>query len=150
MTRRKPPGQTWKSWIDRQIEKARADGAFENLPGEGKPLTDMEEVYDPGWWAKKLVQREQISMLPPALEIRRNVERAMEDIGTRDDEKQVREKLEALNAEIARANARVTTGPPTQIGPLDIEAIIEAWRTLARSRGVLGPGSSVSRPQGDP
>ncbi len=133
MTRRKPPRVRWKSWIDQQIEKAREEGAFENLPGEGKPLPDLDEVYDPGWWAKKLVQREQISILPSALEIRRKVERVLEEIGTLRDEVQVREKLTRLNAEIAKANATVTAGPPTQIGPLDIEAVVESWQARTES-----------------
>lgn len=133
MTRRKPPHLRWKSWIDQQIEKARAEGAFDDLPGEGKPLSDLDEVYDPGWWAKKLVQREQISILPSALEIRRKVERVLEEIGTLRDEAQIREKLMGLNAEIAKANATVTAGPPTQIGPLDIEAIVESWRARTES-----------------
>jgi hypothetical protein len=133
MTRRKPGRVPWKSWIEQQIEKARAEGAFENLPGEGKPLPDLDEVYDPGWWAKKLVQREQISILPSALQIRRKVERVLGEIGTLRHDVQVREKLVELNAEIAKANATVTAGPPTQIGPLDIEAIVESWRAHTES-----------------
>ena len=39
-------------------------GAFDNLPGAGKPLPNLDEVYDPLWWVKRRVQREQISMLP--------------------------------------------------------------------------------------
>ena len=38
MTERKPPGTSWETWIEAQIRVAMEDGAFENLPGAGKPL----------------------------------------------------------------------------------------------------------------
>ncbi len=128
MTRRKPGQLSWQSWIDQQIEEARSKGAFDNLPGEGRPLEDLEEVTDPGWWAKKLVKREQVSLLPPALEIRRKIERCLEELWSLHDEARVREQLASLNAEIGRTNATVTSGPPTQVGLLDEEAIVERWR----------------------
>jgi len=46
MTERKPPGVSWESWFDEQIRRAREDGAFDNLPGAGKPLPDLEGGYD--------------------------------------------------------------------------------------------------------
>jgi DnaJ-like protein len=64
VTERKPPGVSWESWFDEQIRRAREDGAFDNLPGAGKPLPDLEGGYDPDWWVKKLVQREKVSVLP--------------------------------------------------------------------------------------
>ncbi len=130
MTRRKPGHLSWQSWIDQQIEEARSKGAFDNLPGEGRPLEDLEEVTDPGWWAKKLVKREQVSLLPPALEIRRKIERCLEELWSLHDEARVRDQLASLNAEIGKTNATVTSGPPTQVGLLDEEAIVERWRAL--------------------
>ena len=134
MTRRKPGQLSWQSWIDQQIEEARSKGAFDNLPGEGRPLEDLEEVTDPGWWAKKLVKREQVSLLPPALEIRRKIERCLEELWSLHDEARVREQLASLNAEIGRTNATVTSGPPTQVGLLDEEAIVERWRALCEDQ----------------
>ncbi len=37
MTERKPPGTNWETWVDAQIRVAREQGAFDNLPGAGKP-----------------------------------------------------------------------------------------------------------------
>ena len=37
MTKRKPPETSWETWIDRQIRVATEEGAFDNLPGAGKP-----------------------------------------------------------------------------------------------------------------
>ena len=64
MTEQKPPGMSWESWIDQQIREAREAGLFDNLPGAGKPLPNVADGYDPLWWVKQLVQREQISVLP--------------------------------------------------------------------------------------
>ena len=36
--RRRRPGEGWQGFIERQIQEAQAQGAFDNLPGHGKPL----------------------------------------------------------------------------------------------------------------
>jgi hypothetical protein len=103
------------------------------LPGAGKPLPNLDEVYDPDWWVKQLVKREQVSMLPPSLEMLRKVERELAAIERLHDEATVRHRVAALNAEIAKVNATVVEGPPTRLGPLDIDQVVERWR---RTRSV--------------
>ncbi len=127
MTKRKPPGVSFDSWIDQLIKRAQEEGDFDNLPGAGKPLPDLEEVYDPSWWVKKLVRRQRISMLPPALSIKLEAERALEKARKLRSEKQVRKHIEALNAKIARVNAQTTHGPPTSLTALDVESIVRRW-----------------------
>ena len=76
MTERKPAGVSFESWIDAQIRVARENGAFDNLPGAGKPLSDAGQPFDPDWWVKQLVKREQIDgvdMLPPQLNLLKKV-----------------------------------------------------------------------------
>lgn len=128
MTERKPPGVTWETWFEEQIRCAREDGAFDNLEGAGKPLSDLGGGYDPDWWVKKLVQREKVSVLPPALELLRKVESEVKKIWALPSENEVRTRVAILNAEIARANARITEGPPTRLGTLDADAIVAEWR----------------------
>lgn len=128
MTEQKPPGMSWDSWIEQQIREAREAGLFDNLPGAGKPLASLAEGYDPLWWVKQLVQREQISVLPPSLEMLRKVESEMAAVWPLGDEAKVRSRILALNREIAKVNARSTEGPPTRLGPLDVEAIVAEWR----------------------
>ncbi len=126
-----PPVKRGKpSPVEEQIRKAQRDGLFDDLPGKGKPLEDLNEVYDPGWWAAKLVQREEISLLPPALELKRKVEREVQRIGKLTRERDVRRALDELNAEIVRINSGVTTGPSTTIARLDVDTIVERWREL--------------------
>lgn len=116
--------------VEEQIRKAQQEGLFDDLPGKGKPLENLTEVYDPGWWATKLVEREELSLLPPALELKRKVERELERVRTLKRERDVRRVLTELNAEIARTNASVTTGPSTTIAKLDVDTIVDRWREL--------------------
>ena len=106
MTEQKPPGMSWESWIDQQIREAREAGHFDNLPGAGKPLPNVADGYDPLWWIKQLVQREQISVLPPSLEVLRKVESELAAVWQVADEATVRSRVEALNREIGRASCR--------------------------------------------
>lgn len=101
--------------------------------GAGKPFSDLEGGYDPDWWVKKLVQRERVSVLPPALELLRKVESEMNKIWALGSEVEVRARVVSLNGEIARSNARTAEGPPARVGLLDPDAIVAQWR--ARSTG---------------
>ena len=128
MTERKPDGDSWDNWIESQIRVAMDRGDFKKLPGHGKPLPDHGREFDPMWWVKQLAEREQLSILPPALELRRKVESELAAIEKIADEAAVRRRLEALNAEIARFNATVVDGPPTNLAKLDIDQVVEKWR----------------------
>ena len=128
MTQRKPPGTSWESWIDTQIRTAMEDGAFDNLPGAGKPLPNYGQEFNPLWWVKQLVQREQVNVLPPALELLRKVETELAAIEKLEDEAAIRRHLAALNVEIAKVNATVVEGPPTRLSPLNVEQVVTRWR----------------------
>jgi hypothetical protein len=128
MTERKPPGTSWETWIEAQIRVAREQGAFDNLPGAGKPLPDLDQEYNPDWWVKQFVRREQISILPPSLELLQKVETELATIEKLHDEATVRRRLAALNVEIAKVNATVLEGPPTRLAMLDVDKVVAKWR----------------------
>lgn len=77
MTRRKPPGMTFESWVDAQISQAQARGEFDGLPGAGKPLPKWsadETAYD---WVVEKARKENLDvfgMLPPSLALRKERE----------------------------------------------------------------------------
>jgi hypothetical protein len=128
MTERKPSETSRESWTEGQIRVAREQGTFDNLPGVGKPLPNLGQEHDPLWWMKQLVQREQISVLPPSLELLRKVEKELAAREKLQDEATVRQRLSALNVEIAKVNATVVKGPPTRLSALDVDKVVANWR----------------------
>jgi uncharacterized small protein (DUF1192 family) len=78
---------------------------------------------------KKLIRREQISVLPPSLELLRKVESELVAIWKLTSEAEVQVRVAALNAEIAKANARTIEGPPTRLGTLNVDDVVAEWRT---------------------
>jgi hypothetical protein len=88
--------------------------------------------YDPDWWAKQLLEREKLSVLPPSLEIRRVVEKGLAELPAMQHERAVRERIRDLNAKILKINSQVTLGPPSTQPVLDEEAEVERWRASRR------------------
>ena len=129
MTRRKPPGVPWETWIERLIREAEEQGEFDNLPGKGKPIEGLDRPHDPEWWVKQLVKRENLTIVPPALELRKAVETALAQIARETSEHEVRRIVAELNGRIRELNARATTGPPTDIAPIDEEKLVRRWRS---------------------
>ena len=129
MTERKPAGKSWESWIEELIHNAREAGQFEGLEGAGKPIPGITDPYDPDWWVKKLLQREKLTVLPPALELLRKVEVELAAVWGARAEADVRARITSLNAEIAKVNSRVAEGPSTRLAPLDVDTIVAEWRS---------------------
>ena len=46
---------------ENRIREAIEEGLFDNLPGFGQPIPDIDEPYDPDWWLKKWIHREGMS-----------------------------------------------------------------------------------------
>lgn len=128
MSERKPPGKSWESWIEGKIQEAQAEGDFDRLEGHGQPIPGLTAPYDPLWWVKKLLEREKLSVLPLALEVRAKVDRELEAVWSVSREGDVRARVTAINAEIGRANRTAAEGPPTTQAPLDVDEIVAEWR----------------------
>ena len=129
MTERKPAGVSFERWIDRQIREAQERGEFDDLPGKGKPIAGLEEPPDELWWVKQMLRRENLSVTPPSLALRKEVE----DLGLRlareRSESVVRAIVEDLNNRIREGNRKPLDGPPSTLMPLDVERIVTSWRT---------------------
>jgi hypothetical protein len=128
MTERKPAGKSWETWIEELIYNARETGEFDDLEGAGKPIPGITDLYDPDWWVKKLLQREKLTVLPPALELLRKVEVGLAALWSVGSETEVRARVAALNTEIAKVNSRMVEGPPTRLASLDVDEIVSEWR----------------------
>lgn len=128
MTTRKPDGVTWETWVDRQVLEAQEQGAFEQLPGKGKPIPGAGEPYDPNWWAKGLMRREGLSTEHKTLEMRKKAEMFLESYLSLHSEKMVKNQAEALNQEIRRAN-QGDLGPLMPQPLLNTRELCKNWRT---------------------
>ncbi len=68
----------YETVVERQIREAAERGAFENLPGRGKPLPQLQGPADELWWARRWLEREGVSremLLPPSVQLRKEIVR---------------------------------------------------------------------------
>jgi hypothetical protein len=128
MTERKPAGMNFESWVDKQVREATERGAFDNLPGMGKPLRDPDAPYDELWWIKRKMERENLSYLPPALALRKEAEEALADVRDARSERQVREIITEVNEKIRTLLASPPPGPVLGLKPFDVDEIVRDWR----------------------
>ncbi|KUP97868.1 DnaJ family domain-containing protein [Thermobifida cellulosilytica] len=134
MTERKPSGERFESWVDRQIREAIERGEFDDLPGLGKPIPDIDRPYDEMWWVRRKLQREGVSALPPALALRKEAERAMAEAMRADSEDEVRRIVADLNDQIRALMRRPLPGPPLTLLPYDVDEAVRRWREERRPR----------------
>ena len=128
MANRKPPGVGWESWVEQQIREAQERGEFDNVAGKGKPIPGAGEAPDELWWVKQKLKREGVSFLPPTLAIRKELDDARDRIARTATEAAVRQIVADINARIRTVNRMPTSGPPSNLMPLDVERVVEDWR----------------------
>ncbi|MFI6348775.1 DUF1992 domain-containing protein [Streptomyces sp. NPDC050560] len=129
MTERKPAGMSFESFVDKQIREAEARGAFDSLSGSGRPLPDAGDTsYDELWWVKRKMAREGISVLPPALALRKEAEDALQAAYEAPSEAAARRIIAAVNQKISDMMLRPPPGPPLGRKPYDVEQVAREWR----------------------
>jgi hypothetical protein len=121
------PGETLDRHVERIIREAQEQGEFDRLSGQGRPLP-LTGALEEAWWIKEKLRREKLSDLPEALAIRHEAEQVLAGLERTSDERVVRERLEALNERIRKLNRTHVSGPPTTLGPIDVESAIARWR----------------------
>lgn len=129
MTERKPAGLNFTSWIDQQIQEAQERGAFDDLPGAGKPLPQHPDDDGQRWIREKL-RREGVSadeLLPPPLKLRKERARLLAAVPDLDSEQEVRDAAADLNRRIAEWR-RIPVGPPVHVPLVDAAELVSRWR----------------------
>jgi len=145
MTERKPADISFVSWIDQQINEAAERGAFDNLPGAGKPLPKRPEADDGQAWLRDYLRREGVSaeeMLPTPLRLRKEMERLTATVQDLGSEGEVRAVVAGLNRRIVEWR-RIPVGPPLFLPLLDADALVARWRDAQ-------PGPPVKEQAGRP
>lgn len=136
-TRRKPPGMTYPDWIELQIRDAQRLGTFDNLPGAGQPIPDIDTPRSETDWLVSYLHKENVDvsiMLPPSLALAKEVEDLPQRLSSERSEDKVREIIEDLNARIRAARLAPGDGPPMRTRPVDLEATLLQWRGAQSSK----------------
>ncbi len=147
MTERKPADISFVSWIDQQINEAAERGAFDNLPGAGKPLPKRPEADDGQAWLRDYLRREGVSaeeMLPTPLRLRKEMERLTATVQDLRSEGEVRAVVAGLNRRIVEWR-RIPVGPPLFLPLLDADALVARWRDAQPSPPVREQAGRPSR-----
>jgi hypothetical protein len=125
------------TWVDLQVRQAMERGEFDDLPGTGKPIEDLGVEHDPDWWVKKLIERENIAILPPALALRKEDAELDARLDAINVESEVRREVEEFNARVRRAIYTPPvgpSGPPVITQQRDVDAEVAAWRERRTAR----------------
>ena len=122
----------FQSVVEAQIRAAEERGAFDNLPGAGKPIPGLMEPDDHMWWLKGFIEREKLptdALLPPGLLLRREIERLPATVAPLRSEQAVRDHVEDLNHRIRRW-IQIPVGPQVVVRPVDPEEVLAFWREV--------------------
>jgi hypothetical protein len=145
MTERKPAGMTFTSWIDKQIAEATERGAFDNLPGAGKPIPHRGDEDAAQAWLREYLRKEGVSaeaLLPTPLRLRKAVDRLANDVPGMRSEDEVREAVGELNHQI-REWRRIPLGPPIFVPLVDEDAMVSRWHAARSAPAALQPQTPV-------
>ena len=151
MTERKPPEISFTSWIDRQVNEAAERGAFDNLPGAGKPLPKRGEEDAAQAWLREYLRREGVpaeDLLPTPLKLRKEIERLTDSVQDLRSEREIRTVAADLNRQILEWR-RIPVGPPLFLPLVDADALVSRWRD-AQHAGIEQPASPQSLSPGTP
>ncbi|QCW52658.1 DUF1992 domain-containing protein [Nocardioides dongxiaopingii] len=139
-------------WVDEQVRRAMERGEFDDLPGAGKPIEGLGGDHDPDWWLKKLVERENIAVLPMSVQLRKEDADLDDRLDKIAFEAEVRRVLVDFNQRVVAARYRAPEGPPLVTMPRDVDATVAAWagrraerRAAARARAEQA--ASEARPR---
>ena len=128
MTERKPPGVSFQTWVERRIREATERGEFDNLPGAGKPIADLDKPHDELWWVRQKLRRENLTYLPASIALRKEAEEALLAAARAGSEQEVRRIVADINAKIVEGNRKAASGPPLNLVPFDVERVVRGWR----------------------
>ncbi|MGI5132687.1 DUF1992 domain-containing protein [Pseudonocardia sp. CA-107938] len=139
----------FESAIDRQIRLAQERGAFDDLPGKGKPLPGLDRPYDEDWWVRGWLEREGVTaeaLLPTSILLRREVERLPQTVRRLRSEVEVRDVVGQLNRRIAD-HIRFPSGPRVPVAPVKVDEVLTRWRAQrAADQPDTGPSPATAPP----
>lgn len=100
--------------VERSIRDAIARGEFDNLPGAGRPIPDLDRQYDPDWWARR--QLDEARAHDAADDVRRMIRKELPFLRTMADRAAGAARMAELNVLIAEVNRALS--PEDRIPPI--------------------------------
>lgn len=123
-------------YVEMAIQQAIRRGEFDNLPGAGKPLANLEHGYDPDWWIRQKIEREKITGLgPPALTLRTENAELDARLDRAPSEAAVTGILNDFNSRVVAARRQLQGGPPVVTPTREVGVELQLWRERRASRG---------------
>ncbi|MEW1962535.1 DUF1992 domain-containing protein [Microbacterium sp. NPDC077644] len=123
-------------FVESAIQVAMRRGAFDDLPGAGKPLEGLGTHHDPDWWIRRKIETENLTGLgPPAILLRtedRELDATLDGFSRESD---VRELLEDFNKRVIEARRQLLGGPPVVTKTRDVGAEVRRWRERRQNSG---------------
>lgn len=122
-------------YVEIAIQQAIRRGDFDNLPGAGKPLGNLQQTYDPNWWIRQKIERENITGLgPPALTLRAENAQLDDRLDKAASEPAAREILADFNKRVVEARRQLQGGPPVVTPTRDVDTEMARWRERRADR----------------
>jgi hypothetical protein len=113
----------------RSVRDAAERGAFDDLPGAGKPLPALDQTYDELWWIKQKMAPEGLSHLPPTLVLRKEADDALVT-SQASSGPAFRRIMADINGKINQALRKPLSGPPLNLAPFDVDRVVRKWREM--------------------
>jgi len=107
------------SWIEKRLNELAEDGFFDDLPGSGKPITDVDRVYSPTWWATRWIERDAArqSSKPMRTRLDRDITNALQLARP-----EARKQLAEIAAGVEELNRLLDTAQ--QLPSIDVDLVI--------------------------
>ena len=122
--------ETYESIVERRIREAQEQGAFDDLPGAGRPLRGLHAPDDENWWLRSYLERHGVSrsvLLPTGLRLRREIEDLPATVGDLATEQEVRAVVADLARRVA-AYRRAPDGPRVTVTLPRADDVVAAWQ----------------------
>ena len=113
---------------EEKIREAQRDGAFDNLPGAGKPLPKEDDSMVPASLRMGYKILKNAGYVPPEVQEQKEIKNIRELIAKTSDESEKYRQIQKLNMLITRVNMRL--GRPVQLQEKQVyyEKIMEKVR----------------------
>ena len=126
--------------VEYLIRDAMAQGKFDNLKYAGKPIPGLGEGYDPDWWVKGLIQRENITGIGPKAILLRTEDKELDArLDSQYSEKQVRDIVEDFNTRVIDARRQLQGGPPVITKTRDPDDEVRRWQERRSAAAAAAP-----------